>query len=221
MDTLIFTHEERRLVCVHEAAHAVVFALGGVHVYSLQVAPVGAADWVAVGRKGSLIEDAWGLCSTSDPPAQHCMLRSEDGGACVDRALLAESIELFRGRCGDRGVREFRRSVRAHICGILAGPIAEDLAYGEEPNLWPEDEMTAHADVAVAGAMSAMLPGWMRAYWRMVDETRRVLESPDVWERVQRVAGELERVGMIEYGPFLADALPPRRAGWPRARPSS
>lgn len=217
--TVAITPEFRRTVCVHEAAHAVVNALGGMAVYELQVAPAGMADWVPTGRKGA-VYDAWGLCCTSDPPASSCMRSDEFGGVFFHKAAFENLLQVYRGEYGARAVREFRRQVRAYICGTLAGPIAEGIAEGEEPNLWPEDEESPNTDITFAAAMADMLPGRWRAYWRMVEETRRVLGDPDVWGRVLRIADELERTGTIEYGPFLADALPPPRAGWPPARPA-
>jgi hypothetical protein len=54
------TREERKAVCVHEAGHAVLHALGGAFVYRVAVAPEGATEWTTTARKGEALADLVG-----------------------------------------------------------------------------------------------------------------------------------------------------------------
>lgn len=200
------TSEARKLVCIHEAAHAVVFALGGSSIYRLVVAPVGAADWVVEGRKGGLLTDLWGACSTSDAPL--CwLLHWNDQEACyeADKAGMADLVRAVPGFA-----QPLRRSIRAHICGVLAGPIAEAIIDGEgTDHLW--ESFTAGEDVAIALGYARFLP-WRREYDYLMDETEKVLRRPDVWGAVIRLADVLEKQGDMEDFPGL---LPTEAQCWP------
>lgn len=82
------TKERRRSVCVHEAGHAVIFALCGIFVFRVAVAPEGAESWEIESRNGKMMTDLWGMCSTSDAPIDVGLLlewSEEDGFYRVNR----------------------------------------------------------------------------------------------------------------------------------------
>lgn len=128
--------ERRREVCVHEAGHAVIHALGGSFIYRLAVAPEGnTGDWTTEGRKGGTLTDLWGVCEASDFPTFACVrwneaeMTYEADRKQFDTILRRMAAEWPKGRPGARGfIPGFRRMVRANVCACLAGPIAEQLS---------------------------------------------------------------------------------------------
>ncbi len=222
------TAERRREVCIHEAAHAVVYALGGAFVDRVAVAPEHATEWTTLGRKGAVLTHLWGVCSASDPPCLLCLEWSvNDGDYTADRKTFTAMIrtiehdlaELKISRASQFGVEQ-RRQLRAHVCAIMAGPVADAIHSGKDV----EDELdwwdilpNRGDDLTTARAMTLLLP-FRREYEHAVRVTEDVLRRPEVWDRVLRLAAELERVGDLDdVQPFLPDRLPewppsPRRS---------
>jgi hypothetical protein len=65
----VFTRERRHEVCVHAAAHAVVFALGDTYVHNLEVAPLGVElGWAFTNSLDKEPLEAAGVCRTSCNP---------------------------------------------------------------------------------------------------------------------------------------------------------
>jgi hypothetical protein len=225
MDTpkITLTKEYRRVVCVHEAGHAVIHALGGSIVHRVAVAPEGSDDtWTIEGRKGGTLTDLWGVCQASDfiemdramtwneaEMTWECDRKRFDAQL---RQVEAQLVE-HRARYARRYVQESRRIVRAHICGGIAGPAAEQIFNGEE--VWldePDDHSNATEDIVIAQARSWLLP-YRNEYTHAVEVTEAALRRSDIWERVIRLADELERLGDMddELDGLLPDPLP----GWP------
>ncbi len=212
---LRLTRAHRRTVCVHEAGHAVLFALGGAFVYRVAVAPEGATAWQTTGRKGSPMVDLWGVCQPAGHAAAPCIrwdAASGDYGA--DRRLFAEMQRLCAQLPGGRRVRdESLRILRAHVCATLAGPAAEQLHLGEDdPWLDTEGAWGVWDDAKAAQCLGWLLP-WRGEIEHLHGVTVAALRRPDVWASVQRVADELERRGDIEEG--LELLLPKPSPGWP------
>jgi len=122
------TKELCHITCIHEAAHAVVFALGGVFVYSVEVAPEGAESWSSISRKGTHQDDLWGSCATSDVPGG-LWLRwdNEEGCYTFDKGGFRE----FRKLLPRKAKALQTRAIRAFGCGFLAGPMAEMILDGQ------------------------------------------------------------------------------------------
>lgn len=225
----VLTVERRREVCIHEAAHAVVYALGGSFVDRVAVAPAGVTEWITVGRKGAVLTDLWGVCSASDPPCLYCIQWcEEDGDYIADRGrftnMIRTSERALVEQKAPRGSRygvELRRQLRAHICASMAGPAADAIHAGEDVELaldWWGVELDPGEDLTRAMGMTRLLP-FRHEYDHAVRVTEEVLRRPEVWDHVLRLADELERVGDLEdVHSFLPDRLP----AWPpspRRRP--
>lgn len=202
---------------MHEAAHAVIHALGGSFVYGVQVAPEGASSWTTTGRKGHQISDVWGVCCVSDCPAWIALSWDEDSGHFIAsretwRVLIGAFANHPDGVHGaSRMARSARRRLRAWVCGTLAGPIAEALYFGETP--WIEAQPWVNDDAAIAEACCWLLP-FRSELDHLIAATQTVLHQDEVKSRIQRLAVVLEEQGSLD-DVALSDYLPPARREWP------
>lgn len=207
------TAESRRGVCIHEAAHAVLYALGGAWVYRVAVAPEGATDWSTISRKGAAMYDLWGMCSASDSPGWMFIRWDDDMGELnADRtqfgAMLA-AMALHR----PASKPEMYRQIRAHVVASLAGPAAEQLHNGVAEPYLSEGDWTPEDDITKAQAQAWLLPG-RAEFDRLAVLAVETLRRADVWACVLRLADELQRVGDMEDEallPFLPAGVP----SWP------
>lgn len=208
------TPERRYEVCIHEAAHAVVYAYGGTFVYSVEVVPVGMSDLTLTGRKGHVHKESMGLCCTSDAPFSFCFnWDEEDCTFVVDKKPFQSVMKLIPGW---KKRSEIRRHIRAHVCGALAGNVAEVIFRGEDEMCLESDSCWSGTpdDVAFADAMSWLLPSW-KEFDRLVTETERLLRTPEIWQRVLNLADVLNREGKLEEDiPFL----PEFNRAWPASQ---
>lgn len=215
---IALTKEMRREVCVHEAGHAVVFALGGASVYRLAVAPEGnKGDWRIESRKGGTLLDLWGVCQPSDLSAMALFMRWDESQGVwhSDRRAFNCLVRQMPAAVAARS----RRRVRAHICGCVAGPVASQIFAGEDLDLdWPDDDRDPGEDVVIAQACSGLLP-YRNEYSHACQVTVEVLRRPDIWGRVMRLADQLEYVGEMidDLGGYLPEPLP----RWPPSPRSS
>jgi hypothetical protein len=128
----MLTRQLRRMVCVHEAAHAVVYALGGSRAQGLAVAPTGSESWSHLTQRGVLMKDLWGACELPDglllsgyfswDDEQLCYRADRDEFVAAHRFVAAELGSTQRRQL----LAELRRFVRLRVCATLAGPIADD-----------------------------------------------------------------------------------------------
>lgn len=213
MSPYALTRERRREVCVHEAAHAVMNALGGAFVYRVAVAPEGATDWTTKSRHGAEMTDLWGVCSPSDSPAfLYVRWDAAEGCFAADRPGWRDFLRMVETHQAGAS-RELRRQLRAHLVGCLAGPAASQLF--EQPNEEPyleEGEWGIGDDIAKARAYSWLLP-WRNEFEHLAALTVATLRRPDVWALVLRVADALEVAGELEEE--LDGLLPDSVTGWP------
>jgi hypothetical protein len=220
---ITLTKEYRRVVCVHEAGHAVIFALGGALIHRLAVAPEGDdGTWTIDGRKGGTLTDLWGVCQASDFFEMDRAMKWNEAELTweADRKGFDASMRQMQAHLAEsrspyarRYIAETRRIVRAHVCGSIAGPAAEQIFNGEE--VWldePDDYSNRGEDIVIAQARSWLLP-YRNEYTHAVEVTEAALRRPDIWERVIRLADKLERLGDMddELDGLLPDPLP----GWP------
>lgn len=211
----VLTLDQRWRTCVHEAAHAVVHALGGAYVYGIAVAPVGACDWQTSSRKGGILVDLWGVCHVSDCRAALCLEWDEAEGCMIaNRGRWRDLIKFLECQSGGRAAsRELRRQLRAWCAGTLAGPVAEAVLSGQQP--WIESSIDVQDDAALAEACAWLLP-FRSELDGLLAEVHAVLSEPKTWQKVLDVARRVERAGELGDAD-LAEMLPLPRKGWPPA----
>jgi hypothetical protein len=218
----VLTKKHRYEVCIHEAAHAVIYALGGHDVYSIEVAPVAVEEWVTQDRKGGQRSDLWGICRTSDPGVIWLFHWDKDkAGYVCDKQGYIDYLKSIQSQLGPRAThiaRDSRRRLRAWICGSIAGPMADAIYVGDKTGeIWLEPEYTLGEDLTVAQAMSRFLP-YGNEYDHLANITESVLREPEIWKMVLTLAGELEQTGCLnsdDRAETLQQHLPPCRKNWP------
>jgi hypothetical protein len=227
MKTLRVTKEMRKRICVHEAAHAVIAALAGESVRRLSVVPEDSPldkKWKIKGRKGNLVSDLWGLCESSHNFLPFGFLRwikdksTYQADSKGFRSRVRQIAQLMASERGPLAVKKFeaetRRRLRAEICVLVAGPIADEIFRGEDEPiyLWDEDPSPGD-DVSKAEALSRLLP-FRNEFETAVATTEKALRDPELWEMVIRLADELEKRGDLEE---FDGFLPKPRPCWPRS----
>jgi hypothetical protein len=237
--------EHRRQLCIHLAAHAAVHSMGGAWVYMLAVAPAGVRSWTSSERKTGFLEKIWGVCSVSDYYCRHIQWAPDSQRYVANREFWEREIRqeyehfLHKHLNPEPGVRVWdpfengvpslekfmdahRRVVRAQACGYLAGHIADGIADGMEAaeSLCLYDrrdtQYVGSSDIAVAQGLTDLLPPG--EYEHAVHLTEEALLRPAVWAAVQRVASELEQLGLIEGDPCDGEVfalLPGEERDWP------
>ncbi len=208
------TRLERRETCFHEAGHAVAFALGGVAVRRVAVAPEGAAAWRTPSDNGRTCSDLWGLCVKSELVLPRQLLRwlMSEGALQPDGTGYETILKSPEGRAQVEALTQRQqREIRAQIVGLLAGPAAEQICRGEPVRLGGRPELD---DVAKAAALTWLLLGDDElAHAAMLAE--RSVRRPEVWARVVGLATALEAAG--EVGDGIRAFLPGAEPGWPPA----
>lgn len=206
--------DDRRAGCVHVAAHATVAALGGVTVHELAVAELGATRWRYDCPLGHWTVERWAGCTVADDLA-HVWLAFAQWSP-PDRAYRV-NVEgygrMMRPMPAHQRASTWHR-LRAHLCLLLAGPMAE---HWHTAGAWPwrsdDERQWPDGDDAKARALARLLPG-LEGYQRCAQATRRALEEVQTWDGVQALADALEAVGRLD-GEHLTRLLPPHRPGWP------
>lgn len=238
------TAEHRHQLCTHLAAHAAVSNMGGAWVYMLAVPPVGVRSWTTSDRKSRSLGKIWGLCSTSDYYCSHIEWNADRQRYIGNRAGWELEIEQLHDSLTrphdptwnvgetlldgaptlDELFAEHRRMVRAQACGYLAGHIADGITAGigatEALRLYDrrDTQFVGMNDIMAAEVLTDLLPPG--EFENAVRLTEEALRRPEVWAAVQRVASDLEQLGLIEGDPCEGDAqehLPDREQDWPPA----
>lgn len=216
----MFTSEFRRKVCVHEAGHAVIHALGGEAIRGLAVAPVGCESWTFSTDDGVVVRDLSGICEldfsglcTNYLDWEHDQLRYRANRKefnNVHRSLLV----LLGPTRGKKALANMRRLVRLRVCGSLAGPIAETHFENNEFDVWEvEGWREPTSDVEVAEGLSQLLP-FRREFEHACDVTCETLRRPEIWSSVLALADLLERRGRLGEEE-IAEYLPKADVNWP------
>lgn len=223
---MALTKERRRQACVHEAAHAVIFALGNQCPWKVCVAPVGSVEWTHVTDRGRVQTDLWGVCAASDQPISPMLLRWDEAAwrYVFDKKTSEEIWGLIGATCTAHLLKktraEERQRIRAFVLGLMAGPLA-DLIIGnhltaDEITVWQEPGWEITEDLTRAFGLTEALP-FRSEYDDLLNLTLRTLREPEIWAAVVRLADALEIDGVIEDGE-LEVFLPDARKDWPRKR---
>jgi len=216
----MLTHEFRRTVCIHEAGHAVIYALGGAFAQGLAVAPAGSEAWSHSTQRGVVMKDLWGACELPDGPLLSSYLAWDDEQLSY-RANRKGFIDAHRSMAGALGatqrrrvLADVRRFVRLRVCATLAGPIAETYYQRRRFDVWDTDGwMDRESDVEIAQGLAGLLP-YRNEFEHACMVTCDALRRPEIWCQVLALADELERAGSMSPD-AIAEFLPTPKLDWP------
>lgn len=211
------TRAERWETCIHEAGHAIAFALGGVPVHRLIVAPEGAEGWHTQGRMRQSCADLWGLCEKAELVLPRYFLRwlSSEGGLHAHGRGFEPVLASPGGRIMVEGFSaEQCRVIRAQLLGLLAGPAAEQILRGEPVSLLDRPDLD---DVAKAESLAWLLPERTELA-HAAALIAATLREAAVWAQLVALARALEEAG--EMTTTLRAHLPAARLEWPPAPPA-
>ncbi len=206
------TRAQRRATCIHEAGHAVAFALGGVRSTGWRWRPKGPRPGAPTSATGACATGLWGLCEKADLvlPRQFLRWLMNEGCLHPDAKGHPQLLQRPEGRAQVEGFSaRQQREIRAQMVGVMAGPAAEQIFRGEAARLYPGGEFD---EVRQAEDLSWLLPA-RDAFADAAALTVNTLQQPDVWATIERVAHELERAGTLGHG--LRGLLPAALPNWP------
>ncbi|TCG03141.1 hypothetical protein BZM27_50715 [Paraburkholderia steynii] len=210
----MLSKDVRRVVCIHEAGHAVIHALGGTTIHRVAVAPEGSASWAyQTEREGAEI-DLWGACEPSGLGMAWtwCKWDGEHGVYLADRKGFNDVMSELKAFSGAHAHAARHRYLRAYVCGLLAGPIAESIVTNaafdiSNLNYWSGQ----HHDIPKAQGLSGLLPR-RNELSHLITMTEAALRTPAIWARVVALADELEKKGELDD---VDEFLPDVDTTWP------
>lgn len=205
------TRALRHETCVHEAGHAISFALGGVPVLRLAVAPEGADRWRTDIRTGRCCTDLWGLCEKADLVFPRPFMRwlGSEGVLHPNGQGFEDILDTPVGQAQLDGFAPAqRRDIRAHVVGLLGGPLAECILNGRPATLHALQEFD---DVARAARLCRFLraPDALSTCFALAEQA---LRHPGTWTQLLRLADRLEQEGEVKGD--LRSQLPATLPGW-------
>jgi hypothetical protein len=137
------------------------------------------------------------------------------GNAIAYRTQLSEHSRLLPKSRRSQWAATQRRILRSHVCGLVAGPLAERIFTGDSTR-WRDlddaydDERKLSDDIGIAKGICMLLP-YADEYAHACQITEAALREPEIWQNVLRLARALERSGDIQK----VDDLPLTRKHWP------
>lgn len=210
---------QRSRICWRVAGSAVVLALGKVPVLRIAVAAPGARQPYGVNPPLGW-PFAWGLVDTDDeedsaaggqPRAElaHVMPDTASSGPRADWLCDHDGFAQDLRGLSPADAIERLRAMRARVCGMMGGYLAEHRVLGQVINLH-EPCWGMHWDVQRGLAIASLIGP--KAAERLAGVTAAALAEPEVWRVVSELARALE-VGAYRHGPL--PWLPAPRVGWP------
>ncbi|WP_136526312.1 hypothetical protein [Geomonas ferrireducens] len=207
---------------MHEAAHAVVHALVGTYVHSLEVHPLDVEMGSSFKSMGEEPLEAAGVCRTSRNPVwrflewdqEEYYMKSDVDGFRAYTKMIGTNIPN-----GRNVTRQLRREMRGWVCAVIAGDIATQILEGvKEGEIYLDSaDEEFPCDIDKAYGICGLLPfRFSKEFDNLAEQTERILRTPEVWGRVLNLANLLEDKGVVgeeEMIPFL----PHRLSDWPKA----
>lgn len=203
------TRRDQYQAAIHEAGHAVIYALAGVSVGFVAVAPSNVRRWEFVDPEGNAFNHFVGICGkASNPMARDYMTWSEEK-SCFDTDVdtYLHILEVFSELCQQPSVRhDFDHEVMAHIVGVLAGYAAE--ARYVDGDVPVDSFPSKTCDISIAMGLCAFLPGENNME-NLSMVLGRTLANQEVWRYVTRLADALVEQGCItDIKPYLPEQEP-------------
>mgnify|MGYP001626480891 CR=1 FL=1 len=194
------------LTAYHEAGHAVIASLGGIPVRG-----------VTLYRTEESIR---GVVKIPEEDSVCSLLAWNTSAKRYEFAIDVEEFEagLRADKSEDYNIRDWYKAVRAEICHLLAGAVAEQIAGGAS-SLGEVIERPSFAaprghDMAKVAALAKVLPHEHEVFF-LYKITYEAITEPDTWARVERIKDALLASGNIT-GSAIAAMLPEHRKGWPK-----
>lgn len=192
------------IVCVHEAAHAVVYATAGRGVKRIILR---GADG------GKLTGDTAGGCEL-EPLGYFapCGWRPDGKGIWYSRTKWAAMLAAS----SDPGA--MTQALHGEICGLLAGPLSEMRLAGNDDGDLPPGTGGPKDDVTLVAGHAYLVGDLHTVAQHFGNQTMELLQEPETWGRVLALALVIQKRRAL-VGADLAIYLPKRREGWPGCLP--
>jgi hypothetical protein len=209
------TKKKRKLICIHEAGHAVVASVCGKYVEGLHVAPLGATHLEYTSRRGRTRKDISGIC-VSDSVYDYYIkvpLRLDEYKARKDDfdSFLADFFVDKKNK--DDLIEDFKRGLRGQICELLAGAITEGIYLNKKVD-WDTSLDDFGTDMEQAFAYCDLFDTY--DFSLLVSETEKLLRTKEIWDNLLKLADLLEQAGSLEPdGEDDIPFLPGEIEGWP------
>ncbi len=195
--------------CIHEAGHAVVYALTGCYVDCVQVRVLGTTSFVHQTKRGMQSEVS-GVVEPFCEVDLSLIYPFDKENACY--TPQKERLKLFLQAFGKRSYAEkYRQKMRGYVAGLFAGQMAEQIHMGfTEVGL---DVTDGTKDMQQADAFCRLLP-YRNEFEHIERATEKLLRIPTNWACVERIAIELKSHLRLE-GEDLKNLLPAPIKNWP------
>jgi len=201
-------HHRRLASCAHEAAHAVVFSLGGFVCTSIAVAEPGESLGLPDGSKAA------GYCEMPLSLNEHFSKLEWNG---TEYRPTFDAV-LWKALWSKHDANKARTTFRAIMVGHLAGPVASAIFNGDSRIGYPIGD---GLDFSRAVGFAKFLPyGHQEEIENAWEVTRLTLANPKVWSLILCLASTLSEAGQLR-GNNLVRFLPSTKAPWPPAPKSS
>ena len=224
----IYPKSERRRTCIHEAAHAIIYSLAGIPIDRIGVRPQNTVDWKWISRRG-VCRVVNGIVESSAGHSAVFPVAYWSNDECswnVDKNAYKNQVqqksELFGSvKSRKKYLFEEKQRLCADVCGLLAGPIADDILDNVPvgkiqlsadciDNYETNDLNTAEAYCTLISRSGRVA----RVIDDLTAQTETLLRTPEVWDQVIKLADNLEVKGILGETENIA-GLPEPIVGWP------
>ena len=222
----VLSAEERRFTCIHEAAHAAVHGVAGMGLVGVKVADQGAPSFEAEGPINLTLVSEWGMERFDGNPVMPSFMPwTEEDGYKGNRPAFAEYLAFMDAQVQSDPVFSvgITQLVRAHLCALLAGHVAESIARGTKVVAELGLDRDELGDMARVSGLLDLIAGpqedRLEVLQHFQDQTGKLLCEPAIWSAVTRIADLLEARGELG-NEDLVRLAPEWRPEWPAAFPA-